>query len=107
VPIELPLGKMVRRHLDAIHMSYDEIPPATQAGFGARDLEPFDVIAHGSDHAWIVFVGDVSEHTREDLREWEDIFGPGFTALLATQPEEERLEFRTLDGKRIRLEDMR
>ena len=55
--------------------------------FTNSDLRTFDFVVSGADQpVWLVQT-DGCGAARDDLREWERVFGPGFMGLVAVQDE--------------------
>jgi hypothetical protein len=105
--IELTLRDYVQQHLTDRGLSFVDAHNVQAGLYGADRLTLFDFTVADGDLTWLLYAGDVNQHIRDDLREWERIFGPGFTALIAEEVEGDddtfTLAFRTLDGERVEL----
>jgi hypothetical protein len=72
--------------------------------FSRHGLQTFDFVIHREETSWVVFADQPNAAALRDLREWDRIFGPGFTAVVATVRDEQPPIFRTLHAERIGLE---
>lgn len=105
---DLSLREVVEQYLEDQNLPYVDVAKVQDGLFARTRLEAFDfVVSAPQGHNWLLYAAPLSVAAREDLREWERIFGPGFTALITEELEDDgdlsALTFRTLDGEKVAL----
>lgn len=104
------LRDVVAQYLEDHNLPYVDVAKVQEGLFARSRLEAFDfVVSAPEGHNWLLYAAPLSTAAQDDLREWERIFGPGFTALVADKVENYdddtfTLAFRTLEGERVSLE---
>jgi hypothetical protein len=52
---------------------------------------------------WLVWAARLSDKSRQDMAEWEKVFGPGFVAVVAKEKADGSLKFETLAGEKVEI----
>lgn len=111
---DLSLHGLVEEYLKDQNLSYVDVHEVHERLFSGAQLELFDFVVQAPEgHNWLLYAAPLSVAARDDLRQWEQVFGLGFHALVAEKidvddgnvdDEAFTLTFRTLDGERVELE---
>lgn len=103
-PPSLRLRIRVERLLRDRGIPYVNVDEAKRALFASAKLRAFHFVAYRKDGPnWLIFAAKADRQARDDMAEWERVFGEGFTAVLASEAEAEPtgIRFRSLDGRRL------
>lgn len=52
---------------------------------------------------WLVLAGKLTARRRQDMEQWERLFGEGFVAVTAKQGQDQSLQFNNLQGEPVTL----
>lgn len=102
----LSLRARVERLLRDRHIPYVDVDEAKRALFASAKLRAFHFVAyrkHGPN--WLIFAAKADRRARENMAEWEQVFGDGFIAVLASPVIGEGIRFRSLDGRAFSLDE--
>ncbi len=92
----LPLRQRVELWLKREGIAYVNVDEAKKALFAGAKLESFHFLAYRPQGPnWLIWAGKVTPETRPDMRQWEQIFGEGFKAVLARRSRTNPLGFTT------------
>lgn len=102
------LRDVVAQYMEDQNLPFVDVAKVQEGLFARSRLEAFDFVVQATEgHNWLLYAAPLSVAAQDDLREWERIFGPGFTALVADKVEEDddtfTLAFRTLEGEKVDL----
>lgn len=102
----VPLRQAVEDELRRRGITYINIEEAKRALFSGARLAAFHfVVYHTGGTNWLVWAAHTRKQTREDMTQWQTIFGDGFVAVIARITADGRLAFRKLDdGSTLNLE---
>ena len=104
LPLKYSLRETVERFLRERGVPYINVDEAKRALFAGAKLRSFHfVVYRTSGQNWLVFAAALRRESREDLRQWEGIFGDGFVAVVVTRVSDRALRFRTLAGESVEL----
>ena len=98
----LSLRAHVERLLRDRGIPYVNVDEAKRALFSSAKLRAFHFVAYRKDEPnWLIFAARADRQARENMAEWERVFGDGFTAVLASLAtgEPTGIRFRSLDGR--------
>ena len=98
----LSLRAHVERLLKDRGIPYVNVDEAKRALFASAKLRAFHFVAYRKDGPnWLIFAAKVDRQARENMGEWERVFGAGFIAVLASlgRGEPAGILFRSLDGQ--------
>jgi hypothetical protein len=96
------LRATVERYLREQGVAYVNVEEAKEAIFAGAKLRSFHfVVYRPTGGNWLLWAAALRKGIREDLREWEQVFGDGFLAVVARQAKEGGLSFRTLAGHEV------
>ena len=80
----LPLRQRVELWLRHDGIPYVNVDDAKKALFAGAKLRSFHFVAYRPQGPhWLIWAGTITPETRADMRQWEQIFGEGFKAVLA------------------------
>lgn len=99
-PVKLRLRDRVERLLRAHNIPYVNVDEAKRALFASAKLRSFHFVAYMQTGTnWLIFAAAINRQAREDMAEWERVFGEGFIAVLASPStgHDTQVRFRTLD----------
>lgn len=103
--IKRPLREVVERYLHEQRIPYVNVDEAKKALFGGTQLRTFHFVVYRANSLnWLLYAAQLRKESREDLREWEKIFGPGFVAVIAKLMRDGSLRFQTLKGEEAKLQ---
>ena len=98
----LSLRARVERLLRDRGIPYVNVDEAKRALFSSAKLRTFHFVAYRTDGTnWLIFAARADRQARENMAEWERVFGEGFTAVIASLAtgEPTGIRFRSLDGR--------
>lgn len=98
----LSLRARVERLLRDRGIPYVNVDEAKRALFSSAKLRAFHFVAYRKDEPnWLIFAARADRQARENMAEWERVFGEGFVAVLASMAtgEPTGIRFRSLDGR--------
>jgi hypothetical protein len=99
------LRETVERYLRDHSIPYINVDEAKKALFAGAKLRSFHFVVYLKDRKnWLVWAAQLRKESRVDLKQWEDIFGEGFVAVVAKQARDGALKFKTLAGEKVELE---
>ena len=99
------LRDAVERYFVERKIAYVDVDEAKRALFASSKLGAFHFVAHNRNGPnWLVWAAHVRKESREDMRQWEEIFGTGFVAVFAKQSADGQFKFRTLAGEAVNLQ---
>jgi len=110
IPPSLSLRSRVEMLLRDRAIPYVNVDEAKRALFASAKLRAFHFVAYRKDGPnWLIFAARADRRARDDMAEWERVFGEGFTAVLASVAEAEPtgIRFRSLDGRRLAFDEPR
>ncbi len=92
----LPLRQRVELWLKREGIPYVNVDDAKKALFAGAKLHSFHFVAYREQGPnWLIWAGNITAETRADMRQWEQIFGEGFKAVLARRSRTNHLGFAT------------
>ena len=100
----LSLRARVERLLRDRGIPYVNVDEAKRALFSSAKLRAFHFVAYRTDGPnWLIFAARADRQARENMAEWERVFGEGFVAVLASLAtgEPTGIHFRSLDGQTL------
>ena len=103
----LSLRARVERLLRDRGIPYVNVDEAKRALFSSAKLRVFHFVAYRKDEPnWLIFAARADRQARENMTEWERVFGEGFVAVLASlvTGEPTGIRFRSLDGRPLALD---
>ena len=105
-PRKVSLRVFVEQFLRDHHLPYISVDEAKKALFSGAKLRSFHfVVYRPTGRNWLVYAAWLRRESREDLRQWEEIFGSGFIAVHVSQRPDGSLRWRALDGQEVQLLD--
>jgi hypothetical protein len=96
----------VRALLTERFIPFVDVDEAKRALFQSAKLRSFHIVAYSKEGPnWLIFAATVTAQSRRDMAEWEQVFGEGFMAVLATWSDREAvgIRFKTLSGQAVYL----
>jgi len=94
------LRETVERFLRDNGVPYISVDEAKKVLFSGGRLRSFHfVVYRNSGQNWLLYAAGLRRESREDLVQWESVFGPGFVAIVASQDKDGTLRFRRLTGE--------
>jgi len=97
--VKRSLREIVERYLRDKGVPYINVDEAKKALFAGAKLRSFHFVVYFSDRRnWLLYTSQLRKESREDLLQWEQIFGDGFVAVVAKQMKEGAFTFKTLSG---------
>jgi len=103
-----PLRETVERFLrdrGTPYIAVNEAKKILFSGSGARLRSFHFVVYRPRGTNWLVHAAWLRPENRTDLKQWEEIFGPGFIAIVASQARDGALRFRKLTGEAANLDE--
>ena len=98
------LRDIVERYLRDKGIPYINVDEAKKALFAGAKLRSFHfVVYRTTGQNWLLYTSQLRKESRDDLRQWEGIFGDGFVAVIGKQAVDGTLKFRTLKGESVEL----
>lgn len=98
------LRETVRRLLRERQIPYVDVDEAKRAVMLQVKLGSFHFVVYGKNSPnWLLYAAQLRRQMREDLRQWEKVFGEGFIAVVAREKPDQVVEFRTLAGEPVDL----
>jgi len=98
------LREIVERHLRDKGIPYINVDEAKKALFAGAKLRSFHFVVYFKDGKnWLLYTSQLRKESRDDLRQWEQIFGDGFVAVVGKQTAKGELRFQTLMGEALEL----
>jgi hypothetical protein len=98
------LRDSVERYLNERKIAYVNVDEAKKALFSGGRLSSFHFCVYASDGPnWLVWAARLSDKSRQDMAEWEKVFGPGFVAVVAKEKADGSLKFETLAGEKVEI----
>jgi len=98
------LREIVERYLRDKGIPYINVDEAKKALFAGAKLRSFHFVVYFSDRKnWLLYTSQLRRESRDDLRQWEGIFGDGFVAVVGKQNAKGDLNFKTLAGEALEL----
>ena len=92
----LPLRQRVELWLKREGIPYVNVDDAKKALFAGATLRSFHFVAYRPQGPhWLIWAGTITPETRADMRQWEQIFGEGFKAVMARCSRTNPLGFAT------------
>ena len=92
----LPLRRLVELWLKREGIPYVSVDEAKKALFAGAKLRSFHFVAYRDQGPnWLIWAGTITPETRSEMRQWEQIFGDGFKAVLARRSRTNPLGFAT------------
>ena len=86
---------------------YVNVDEAKRALFNSGKLHAFHFVAYSPDgDNWLLMAGEAAEARRQDMAEWENVFGDGFKAVFAVE-RAAGIVFKTLAGEKLDLSELR
>jgi hypothetical protein len=96
------LRENVERYLRERKIPYVDVNEAKRELFAASRLGAFHFVAYNTNGPnWLVWAAHVRRKVREDMAEWEKVFGEGFLSIIAKKKTGGELIFRTLKGDAV------
>jgi hypothetical protein len=83
------------------------VDEAKRALFASAKLRSFHFVAYSrTGPNWLIFAAAANRRAREDMAEWERVFGGGFIAVFASpsRSDETGVRFRTADRRPLTLD---
>lgn len=103
-PLAHPVRDAVEQLLRKNRMTYIDVDEAKRVLFNSTELQCFHfAVYHHTGPNWLLFCGMPRKSDRDDLAEWQHIFGEGFIAVIAKQRADGSLHFETLSGDALKL----
>lgn len=101
-PPKRPLRESLERFLRERGVPYINVDEAKRALFSGAKLRSFHFVVYRTNGKnWLVFAAQLRKESRQDLHQWEGIFGDGFVAVVARQWPDGQFRFRTLAGETV------
>jgi len=98
------LRETVERYLREHSIPYVNVDEAKKALFAGAKLRSFHFVVYFKEGKnWLLYTSQLRKESREDLKQWEQIFGDGFVAVVGKQAADGMLKFRTLAGDAMEL----
>ena len=99
-----PFRETVERYLRDQGVPYINVDEAKKALFAGAKLRSFHFVVYRPDSLnWLLWAAQLRKESRQDLVEWQKIFGDGFVAVVAKQMKDASLKFRTVAGEVVEL----
>ncbi|MEI8194335.1 MAG: hypothetical protein WCI73_00340 [Phycisphaerae bacterium] len=100
--LQQTLRETVEHYLRRHGVPFVNVDEAKKALFHGARLRSFHfVVYHPTGGNWLVWAAQLRKEVREDLQEWEKIFGDGFIAVVAKQTSSGTPKFQTLAGEAV------
>lgn len=100
-----PFREVVERFLRDNGVPYINVDEAKKALFAGAKLRSFHfVVYRPSGKNWLLWAAHMRKDAREDLKQWVEIFGDGFMAVVAKPSSAGVPTFKTLEGEPVELE---
>lgn len=81
-----------------------DVDQAKKALFSTAKLRAFHFVVYRKDSAnWLLYCSQLRNKMREDLIQWEQVFGQGFMAVVAKRSSKGVFRFEKLDGETVEL----
>ena len=103
----LSLRARVERLLRDRAVPYVNVDEAKRALFSSAKLRAFHFVAYRAEEPnWLIFAAKADRQAKENMAEWERVFGEGFVAVLTSPAKGEPtgIRFRALDGRPLSFE---
>lgn len=100
------LRDRVRTLLTERLIPFVDVDEAKRVLFQSAKLRSFHIVAYSkAGPNWLIFTATVTAQSRQDMAEWEKVFGEGFVAVLATVSDREAvgIRFKTHSGEAVYL----
>ena len=102
------LASVVQQHLKNLCVAYVELNETKKALFAGAKLRTFHFVVYRPDTAnllvWATKGRD--KHVRDEMKQWQHIFGDGFVAVYATIAKEAVVFKRFDNGKAVILKNL-
>ena len=83
---------------------YVNVDDAKKALFASSRLGSFHFLAYAKNGPnWLIWAAHVRSKVREDMAQWEKVFGEGFLAVVAKENADRSLKFETLAGENVEI----
>lgn len=93
------LREAVEKYLRDKGVPYINVDEAKKALFAGAKLRSFHFVVYFPDRRnWLLYTSQLRKESRQDLLQWEEIFGDGFVAVVAKQMTDGTFNFKTLSG---------
>ena len=84
---------------------YINVDEAKRALFAGAKLRSFHFVVYQKEIPnWLLWAAQLRKESRQDLVEWQKIFGDGFIGVVAKQAKDGALKFQTLAGDAVELQ---
>ena len=98
------LRENVERYLRERKIPYVNVDEGKRALFASSKLGSFHFLAYAKNGPnWLVWAAHVRAKAREDMEQWEKVFGEGFLAVVAKEKADGSLKFETLAGEKVEI----
>ena len=102
--VNRPLREIVERYLLDRKAPFVNVDEAKRALFAGAKLRSFHFVVYQKEVPnWLLWAAQLRKESRQDLLEWQKIFGDGFVAMVAKQANDGALKFQTLAGDAVEL----
>jgi len=103
---QLSLRERIEAELKQRSIPYVNVDEAKRALFSGAKLQAFHFVAYSpAGDNWLLMVGEAGEARRQDMAEWENVFGDGFKAVFAVE-RAAGIVYKTLGGERLDLSEL-
>lgn len=98
------LKEKVRCYLESNNIMHVDVATAKRAMFASARLGIFHFVSYNKTGPnWLIWAAAMREGVKEDLRQWQEVFGEGFLAVIASEHADHQLHFRTLAGEKVKV----
>jgi hypothetical protein len=94
--------QMIRTH----NIPYVSVDEAKKALFNKQKLRAFHFVVYGTDSKWLLLCAEATKENREQMTNWQQVFGDGFMAVFAVI-RAKGISFRDFDGDKLELSSLR
>lgn len=105
-PRQLSLRDRIEAALKQRGIPYVNVDEAKRALFSGAKLQAFHFVAYSpAGDNWLLMVGEAGGARRQDMAEWENVFGDGFKAVFAVE-RAAGIVYKTLSGEKLDLSEL-
>lgn len=98
------LRLVVEGMLRSRHIPYVDVDQAKKALFSSAKLRAFHFVVYRKDSRnWLLYCSQLKRQVRDDLIQWEQVFGEGFVAVVAKRRNDGDIVFAQLNGASVSL----
>ena len=104
---QLSLRERIEAEIKQRGIPYVNVDEAKRALFSGAKLQAFHFVVYSpAGDNWLLIVGEAGEARRQDMAEWEQVFGDGFKAVFAVE-RAAGIVFKTLAGEKLDLSELK